>query len=114
MAQVTKAKKGKEDKEDKEKKRFWSDTLTQYTRENFGGSCPVYMKYGGDDKNYPFPAVGFGKDSLMLDKDLIPESERDKECFIFDYGNMQANGKPRFYKGYSSVDEMIDDGWAID
>lgn len=107
MAKVAK------DKKAKEKKQFWSDELIKCTKENFGGLCPVYMKYGGDDKSSPTSTLGFGKDSYRLDKDSIPESERDKECFLFEL-NKQDDGKLKFYKAYSSVDEMIDDGWAID
>ena len=93
----------------------WSPTLVQATRNYFESMFAGYVKHIGDkDGRY---AVDTTFMSLKKYAELIPSDEKDKRVFLFSFTAFNILGDPSgmtFDVAYDSVDEMIDDGWAVD
>ena len=91
---------------------MWSEELQKMTIEHFGEAEATMLKAVVNGK-YAF-ALGFDRNLFITDKAevLIPENEKDKRYFIF---TMDDSRKPvSFIKAYDFVEDLVEDGWAID
>ena len=91
---------------------MWSEELKKMTIEHFGDFGETILKTVVKGK-YTF-AVGFDSNLYITDKAeaLIPESEKDKRYFIF---TMDDSRNPvSFIKAYNFIEDLVEDGWAID
>ena len=93
----------------------WSAELTQATRDHFETTFSGYLKHiAGKGSRYAVDCTFFSK---MKYAGLIPEEEMDKHIFLFTFTKFEILKDPEglaFDVAYDSVDEMIDDGWAVD
>lgn len=94
------------------RKSMWSEELRRMTIEHFGDFGAAILKTVVNGK-YSF-SVGFDRNIYITDsaESLIPESEKDKRYFIF---TMDDCSRPAaFLKAYDFIENLVDDGWAID
>ena len=93
----------------------WSPALVQATRDHFESMFAGYVKHIGDrDGRY---AIDMTFISRKKYESLIPEAEREKRVFLFSFSKFELLKDPEgmvFDIAYDSIDEMIDDGWALD
>lgn len=96
--------------------REWSKELTETTREYFSEMFMGPVKHiAGKGSRY-----AVDRTVLVMKRyaELIPEAEKDKRVFLFTFKdfNPLTGGVTDFAfdTAYESVDEMIDDGWAVD
>ena len=93
----------------------WSPALVQATRDYFESMFSGYVKHIGDkDGRYAIDRTFI---SMKKYEPLIPEAEREKRVFLFSFTKLSIMDDPEgiaFDVAYDSVDEMIDDGWAVD
>ena len=85
---------------------MWSKELRDYTLEHFGESGATFLK----SFKPCLYAVGFDTNLIFddsLDK-LIPDEYRRFPIVLFNRAGMG------FIKAYKTVDEMVNDGWAMD
>lgn len=91
---------------------MWSEELKKMTIEYFGDLGSAVLKTIKKGR-YSY-AVGFDRNLYITDEaeSLIPESEKDKRYFIF---NMDDSKTPiAFIKAYDFIEDLVEDGWAID
>ena len=91
---------------------MWSEELQKMTIEHFGEAGATMLKKVVKGK-YAF-ALGFDRNLFITDKAeaLIPDSEKDKRYFIF---TMDDSRNPvSFIKAYDFIEDLVEDGWAID
>ena len=94
----------------------WSKELTERTREYFSSMFIGPVKHiAGKGERYAVER------SFLAMKDyaaLIPEGEKGKSIFLFtfkDYNPLLGGVTGlAFDVAFESVDDMIDDGWAVD
>lgn len=95
--------------------REWSTTLIDATRKQFENMFSGYLKHiGNKDGRYAIDRTFLAMKKYAA---LIPEEEKDKRIFLFSFSEFNILGDPKgmvFDIAYNSVDEMIDDGWAVD
>ena len=95
--------------------REWSMMLVDATRKQFETMFAGYLKHiASKSERYAIDRTFF---ALKKYSELIPESENEKRIFLFSFGEFNILGDPSgmvFDIAYDSVDEMIDDGWAVD
>lgn len=96
--------------------REWSKELTETTREYFSEMFMGPVKHiAGKGSRY-----AVDRTFLIMKRyaELIPEAEKDKRVFLFAFKdfNPLTGGVTglAFDTAYESVDDMIDDGWAVD
>ena len=93
----------------------WSSALVQATRDYFDSMFSGYVKHIGDNgERYAIDRTFI---SMKKYESLIPEAEREKRVFLFTFTTFSILGDPSgmaFDVAYDSVDEMSDDGWAVD
>lgn len=92
----------------------WSKELTESTRNYLESMCAGYVKHiGGKGFRYAMDRVLLKMDECTA---LIPEDEMNKRIFLFTLAESNTLGHQdmAFDVAYDSVDDMIDDGWAID
>ena len=96
--------------------REWSKELTNTTREFFSSMFMGPVKHiCGRGERY---AVDRSFLSMKTYAALVPAEEKDKSIFLFTFKDYNpflggATGLA-FDVAYESVDDMIDDGWAVD
>lgn len=85
--------------------RKWSDELRRCTIEHFGDLGATGLK----NINGSF-AVGYDRNLFITDRaeKMIPEEEKNKRYILTDYDT----GK--FVAAYDFIEDLVDDGWAID
>ena len=91
---------------------MWSEELQKMTIEHFGDFGETILKTV-ENGRYSY-AVGFDRNLFITDEaeSLIPESEKDKRYFIF---TMDDSRNPvSFIKAYDFIEDLVEDGWAID
>ena len=91
---------------------MWSEELKKMTIEHFGDFGETILKTVAKGK-YSY-AIGFDKNLYISDKaeSIIPETEKDKRYFIF---AMDSSRTPiSFIKAYDFIEDLVEDGWAID
>lgn len=91
---------------------MWSEELKRMTIEHFADFCPVMLKTIVKGK-YSY-AIGFDRNVIIPDDALmlVPESEKEKRYFLFTVSDCR---KPAaFIKAYDFIEDLVDDGWAID
>ena len=91
---------------------MWSEELKKMTTEHFGDFGATILKTVVKGK-YSY-AIGFDKKLYISDKaeSIIPETEKDKRYFIF---TMDGSRNPiSFIKAYDFIEDLVEDGWAID
>lgn len=91
---------------------MWSEELKKMTTEHFGDFGATILKTVVKGK-YSY-AIGFDKNLYISDKaeSIIPETEKDKRYFIF---TMDSSRTPiSFIKAYDFIEDLVEDGWAID
>lgn len=96
--------------------REWSKELTNTTREFFSEMFMGPVKHiAGKGSRY---AIERSFLSMKKYAELIPEAEMSKSVFLFNFKdyNPFSGGVTglAFDTAYESVDDMIDDGWAVD
>lgn len=95
--------------------REWSIGLTQATRNRFESMFSGYLKHIADKgSRYAIDRTFM---SMKKYNAMIPDSEKDKRIFLFTFTKFEILKDPEgmvFDVAYDSVDEMIDDGWAVD
>ena len=93
----------------------WSKGLTETTREYFSSMFMGPVKHiAGKGERY---AVERTFIALKAFASLIPEEVKDKAVFLFtfkDFNPIKGATGLAFDVAYDSVDDMIDDGWAVD
>ena len=93
----------------------WSPTLVQATRNYFESMFAGYLKHiGNKDGRYAIDRTFLAMRKYAA---LVPEAENEKRIFLFSFSEFNILGDPSgmvFDIAYDSVDEMIDDGWAVD
>ena len=96
--------------------REWSEELTKTTREYFSSMFMGPVKHiCGKGERY---AVERSFLSMKAYAALVPEEEKSKTIFLFTFKDYNpflggATGLA-FDMAYESVEDMIDDGWAVD
>ena len=96
--------------------REWSKNLTETTREYFSSMFMGPVKHiAGKGERYAVERIFL---SMKAYAALVPEEEKGKEVFLFtftEYNPFKGGAKGlAFDVAYDSVDDMIDDGWAVD
>ena len=96
--------------------REWSKNLTETTREFFSSMFMGPVKHiAGKGERY---AVERTILAMKAYSSLVPEEEKGKEVFLFtftEYNPFKGGAKGlAFDIAYDSVEDMIDDGWAVD
>ena len=96
--------------------REWSKELTNSTREYFSSMFMGPVKHiAGKGERY---AIERSFLAMKVYASLIPEAVKDKSVFLFtftEYNPFKGGAKGlAFDIAYDSVDDMIDDGWAVD
>ena len=96
--------------------REWSKELTNSTREYFSSMFMGPVKHiAGKGERYAVERTFL---SMKVYASLVPEEEKEKEVFLFtftEYNPFKGGAKGlAFDIAYDSVDDMIDDGWAVD
>lgn len=93
----------------------WSKELIQSTRKHLESMFAGYVKHiGGKGSRYAIDRTFLAMKCYAA---LIPDSEKEKRLFLFSFTEFNYLGDPKgmaFDTAYDSVEEMIDDGWAID
>ncbi len=93
----------------------WSKELTEYTRTHLETMFSGYMKHIGDkDERYAIDSTFLAMKKYAA---LIPEDQKGKRIFLFSFAEYNMLGDPKgmaFDIAYDSVDDLIDDGWAVD
>ena len=93
----------------------WSKELTGYTRNHLEAMFSGYMKHIGDkDERYAIDSTFLAMKKYAA---LIPEDQKGKRIFLFSFKEYNMLGDPKgmvFDIAYDSIDELIDDGWAVD
>ena len=93
----------------------WSAMLVQATREHFENIFSGYLKHiAGKGARF---AIDMSFFSMKKYAAMIPDAEKDKRLFLFTFTKFEILNDPEgmaFDVAYDSVDEMIDDGWAVD
>ena len=82
---------------------MWSEELKKMTIEHFGDFGGTILKTVVKGK-YSY-AVGFAES-------LIPECEKDKRYLIFSMDD--SRNTVSFIKAYDFIEDLVEDGWAID
>ena len=91
---------------------MWSEELKKMTIEHFGDFGGTILKTVVKGK-YSY-AVGFDRNLYITEEaeSLIPECEKDKRYLIF---SMDDSRNPvSFIKAYDFIEDLVEDGWAID
>lgn len=85
---------------------MWSKELRDYTAEHFGDTVITLLKKDTQD----IFAAGYDRDIYLPERiaSLVPVEERNKCLILASY-----DGK-RFISAYETIEELIEDGWAID
>ena len=85
---------------------MWSKELRDYTAEHFGDTGITPLKKDTQDVF----AAGYDMGIYLSERiaSLVPVKERNKRLILASY-----DGK-RFISAYETVEELIEDGWAID
>ena len=85
---------------------MWSKELRDYTAEHFGDTVITLLKKDTQD----IFASGYYRDIYLPERiaSLVPVEERNKRLILVSY-----DGK-RFIFAYETIEELIEDGWAID
>ena len=96
--------------------REWSKELTNTTREYFSSMFMGPVKHiAGKGERYAVERTFLAMKAYAL---LVPEEERGKDVFLFtftEYNPFKSGAKGlAFDVAYDSVEDMIDDGWAVD
>lgn len=93
----------------------WSKELTESTRNYLESMFAGYVKHiGGKGFRYAIDRTFLAMRHYAT---LIPDSEKDRRLFLFSFTEFNILGDPKgiaFDVAYDSVDDMIDDGWAVD
>ena len=93
----------------------WSKELTENTRKHFETMFAGYVKHiGGKTERYAIDRTFLAMKKYSA---LIPEDQKDKRIFLFSFTEFNMLGDPKgmvFDTSFDSVDELIDDGWAVD
>ena len=93
----------------------WSADLTKSTKMHFENMYAGYLKHiAGKGSRYAIDKTFF---SMKKYASLIPEEDKEKRIFLFTFTKFEILKDPEgmvFDIAYNSVDEMIDDGWAVD
>lgn len=92
----------------------WSQELTRTTRNYLESMFAGYVKHiGGKGFRYAIDRTLLKMDEYTA---LIPENEMNKKIFLFTLAESDTLGHQdmTFDMAYDSVDDMIDDGWAVD
>ena len=93
----------------------WSRELTEATRNQLETMFAGYMKHIGDkDERYAIDSTFLAMKKYAA---LIPEEEKGKRIFLFSFTEFNMLGDPKgmtFDVAYESVEDLIDDGWAVD
>ena len=93
----------------------WSAELNKATRSHFENMFAGYLKHIADKgSRYAIDRTCF---ALKKYAALVPDEEKDKRIFLFTFTKFEILKDPEgmvFDVAYDSVDEMIDDGWAVD
>ncbi len=93
----------------------WSGELREDTRNHLDTMFAGYIKHISNKGS----RYAIDKTFLAMKKyaALIPETEKEKRIILFSFTEFNILGDPKgmvFDVAYNSVDEMIDDGWAVD
>lgn len=91
---------------------MWSEELRKMTIEHFADLGAVMLKTIVKGK-YSY-AIGFDRNIIIPDDALmlVPESEKEKRYILFTVSDCR---KPAaFIKAYDFIEDLVDDGWAID
>ena len=95
--------------------RVWSVMLTQATRDHFEKMFAGYVKHiGQKGERYAINSTLYNMKDYAA---LIPEAEMEKRIFLFTFTKFEILKDPEglaFDAAYTSIDEMLDDGWAVD
>ena len=93
----------------------WSKELTRNTRNYLESMFAGYVKHiGGKGFRYAIDRTFL---SMRHYAAMIPDSEKEKRIFLFSFTEFNKLGDPKdmaFDVAYNSVNDMIDDGWAVD
>lgn len=91
---------------------MWSEELREMTVEHFGHFGATILKT--DLKGEYSYAVGYDKNLHITDRaeSIIPEKERGKRYFIFTMDDLK--NPISFIKAYDFIEDLVEDGWAID
>ncbi len=93
----------------------WSAMLVQATREHFENMFSGYLKHiAGNGARFAIDRTFMNMDKYA---GMIPGEEMEKLIFLFTFTKFEILKDPQgmvFDVAYDSVDEMIDDGWAVD
>lgn len=93
----------------------WSKELTEYTRNHLETMFSGYMKHiGYKDERYAVDSTFLAMKKYAA---LIPEDQKGKRIFLFSFTEYNMLGDPKgmaFDIAYDSIEELIDDGWAVD
>ena len=95
----------------------WSQGLTETTRQHMENIGAGYVKH----ITGKWGRIAFTKSAPRFDfrkySEMIPPEELSKEVFIVvlpDSRPLFAAAGPEFECTYDSIQDMIDDGWAVD
>ena len=95
----------------------WSQGLTNLTRQHMDGIGTGFVKHiTGKWGRIAFTRKAFESDFEKFSK-IIPSAELSKEVFVValpDSRPLFAAAGPEFECAYGCVQDMIDDGWAVD
>ncbi|MCR5731676.1 MAG: hypothetical protein K6G51_01885 [Sphaerochaetaceae bacterium] len=95
--------------------REWSASLNESTRDHFEKWGFGLVKHIGKiDARYAINVNLFGEDKLRAE---VPEADRDKDIFLYtftDYDFLLGPKGLKYYMAYDTIEDLIDDGWAID
>ena len=93
----------------------WSKELSDYTRKHLETMFAGYLKHiVGKTERYAIDRTFLAMKKYAA---LIPEDQKGKRIFLFGFTefNMLGDSKGMVFDiAYDSVDDLIDDGWAVD
>ena len=90
---------------------MWSEELRKMTIEHFGDFGAAMLKSCSESNQF---AIGFDRNLYISDRalSLIPDTEKEKRYFIF---TLDKYMRPvLFIKAYDLIEELVEDGWALD
>ena len=90
---------------------MWSEELRKMTIEHFGDFGAAMLKSCSENNQF---AIGFDRNLYISDRalSLIPDTEKEKRYFIFAIDKYMQ--PVSFIKAYDLIEELVEDGWALD